>query len=104
MLQVKNREQIRRAYYVEGKSMRQIGEELRHSYWTIRRVLDDIEPGRYRVSRSKPAPVLGPYKGRIEELLSESEKQPRKQRYTGRKIYEMLCKEGYGGSAHSRCS
>ena len=61
MLQVEKREQIRRAYYVEGKSMRQIGEELRHSYWTIRRVLDEIEPGRYRQTRSKPAPVLGPY-------------------------------------------
>ena len=98
MLKVERREQIRRAYYVEGKSMRQISSELRHSYWTIRDALDDEGARRYRLSMPKAAPVLGPYKGRIDELLAESEKQPRKQRYTGHKIYEILCKEGYSGS------
>ena len=78
--------------------MRQIGSELRHSYWTIRSALDDAEPRQYRQSGEKAAPVLGPYKGRIEELLSESEKQPRKQRYTSHKIYEKLWEEGYRGS------
>ena len=98
MLEVERREQIRRAYYVEGKSMRQIGAELRHSYWTIRQALDDAEPRPYQLRTPKAAPVLGPYKGRIDELLAESEKQPRKQRYTSHKIYQILRGEGYSGS------
>lgn len=98
MLDVERREKIRRAYYVEGKSMRQIACELRHSYWTIRDALDNAGASEYRLSKPKASPVLGPYKGRIDELLVESEKQPRKQRYTGHKIYEILCSEGYKGS------
>lgn len=101
MLNVARREQIRRAYYIEGRSMREIEKELGHSYWTIRKALDDMGPRRYRRSGPKRAPVLGPYKGRIDELLNESEKQPRKQRYTGRKIYEILSEEGYKGSESS---
>ena len=98
MLTVERRERIRRAYHIEGKSMRQIASELGHSYWTIRDALEDAEPRRYQLSKRKPAPVLGPYKGRIEELLAESEQLPRKQRYTSRKVYELLCAEGYTGS------
>lgn len=78
--------------------MRQIGEELRHSYWTIREALEGAEVRSYHLQVTKPAPVLGGYKGRIEELLQESEGQPRKQRYTSHKIYQLLQKEGYGGS------
>ncbi|MEZ4710676.1 MAG: hypothetical protein R3A44_25995 [Caldilineaceae bacterium] len=42
---MERREQIRRAYYIEGKSMRQIGQELRHSYWTIRDALAEAGRG-----------------------------------------------------------
>lgn len=78
--------------------MRQIGEELRHSYWTIRGALEGAAVRSYHLQVTKPAPVLGGYKGRIEELLQESEGQPRKQRYTSHKIYQLLQKEGYSGS------
>ncbi|MEZ4709079.1 MAG: hypothetical protein R3A44_17865 [Caldilineaceae bacterium] len=53
------------------------------------------------MSKPRAAPVLGPYKGRIDELLAESEKQPRKQRYTAHKIYQLLQQEGYRGSESS---
>ena len=42
--------------------------------------------------------MLGPYKERIEELLAENEQLPRKQRYTGHKIYQEICARGYQGS------
>ncbi len=99
MISVERRERIRRAYYVEGKSMRQIASELRHSYWTVRDAIESAAPKRYTRVAPKPAPVLGPYQGRIDELLLQSEQMPRKQRYTGRKIYELLQAAGYGGSA-----
>lgn len=98
MLSVERRERIRRAYYVEGKSIRQIVSELRHSYGTVRDALEQTGVKRYTLTKAKKAPVLGSYKGRIEQLLTESEAQPRKQRYTSHKIYELLCAEGYRGS------
>ena len=40
MLTVKNWEQIRRAYYVEQKSMREIARETGYARRTIRRMID----------------------------------------------------------------
>ncbi len=98
MLTVERRERIRRAYYVEGKSIRQIVKELGHSYWTVRGALDGKVERHYQLTKKKKAPVLGAYHQRIAELLAESEQQPRKQRYSNRKIYALLQKEGYRGS------
>ena len=89
MIQVDEREQIRRAYFIEHKSMRQIAKELRHSR---RQCKEGHRVGgghrTYTLQQPRPAPVLGPYKARIDELLAENERLPRKQRYTGHKIYE----------------
>lgn len=98
MLTVLNYERIRRAYYVEEKSMRQIEQELGHSYWTIRKALGSPEPEPYRLRAAKVAPVLGPYHAQIEQMLAEDAKLPRKQRYTSRQIYRALCRAGYTGA------
>jgi transposase len=98
MLQVEDREEIRRAYFTEGKSMRRIAEDLHHSRDTVRNAITSAEVPKYSLRKPKPAPVLGPYKERIDELLKESKKLPRKQRYTSRRIYEVVRDEGYEGS------
>lgn len=95
------REKIRRAYYVEGKSQRQIARELHCSRHTIKKALKGAEPDKYTLKEPRPAPVLGAYKARIKELLAESEGLPRKQRYTGHRIYELVWAEGYRGSEAS---
>lgn len=98
MLTVHHYERIRRAYYVEKKSIRQIGREYGHGYWTVRRALGQSEPEAYRLRQPKEAPVLGAYKAQIETLLAENERLPRKQRYTSGKIYRVLCQAGYQGA------
>lgn len=98
MISVKKREQIRRAYFIENKSMRKIAEELRCSRDTIEKAIASSEGGEYTLTNPRSAPVLGPYKARIDELLAASERMPRKQRYTGHKIYEVIRGEGYTGS------
>jgi len=98
MLTVEKYARIRIAYYVEDKSIRQIGRETGHGYWTIRKVLEQAEPKPYELSEARTSPVLGPYKGQIESLLAENERLPRKQRYTSKKIYQTLQKAGYGGA------
>lgn len=52
----------------------------------------------YTLKKPRDAPVIGPYQQRIAELLAESKKQKRKQRYTAHRIYEILRSEGYTGS------
>ena len=98
MLTVLNYEQIRQAYYNEKKSIRQIEREKGHSYWTIRKALEQPEPKPYRLSEPKVAPVLGPYRARIEQLMAENATLPRKQRYTSKKIYQTIRNEGYRGA------
>jgi len=101
MIKVDEQEKIRRAYYVEGKSQRQIARELHRSRHTIKKALKGAEPGKYSLKEPRSAPVLGSYKAQIEALLSESDGLPRKQRYTGHRIYELVWAEGYRGSEAS---
>jgi transposase len=98
MLTVDEYEKIRRAHYVEQKSIRQIAREQGHSRKTVKKALESGGPGRYTQKQAREAPVLGPYKARIEALLAEAQHLPRKQRYTSHKIYEVIRTEGYIGS------
>jgi len=98
MIKVDEQEKMRRAYYIENKSIRQIARELGHSRDTVKKAIESAEPVTYMLRKPRPAPVLGPYMARIDELLEENERLPRKQRYTGRKIYEDIKARGYTGS------
>ena len=70
MLTVQDYERIRQAYYVEQKSIRQIGRETGHGYWTVRKALENSAPQPYTLSAAKEAPKLGAYKDQIEALLA----------------------------------
>jgi transposase len=94
MLSVDERERIRRAYYIEKKSIRQIAREQRRSRKTVRRAIRSAE-AKYELSKARDCPVLGPYMGRIDELLNENERLPVKQRYTARRMYEIIRQAGY---------
>jgi len=98
MLKVDKIERIRQAYYREGKSMRQISRELHHSRYTIKKALASAEEGDYTLKDPREAPVLGPYKARIKELLAENEQLPGKHRLTGHRIFQLLQQKGYQGS------
>jgi transposase len=98
MKTVEDYEEIRRAYFIEGLSIRAIQRRLKHDRKTIRKAIVDPVPKPYQLEQAKPAPVLGPYQERIKELLDESDRLPRKQRYTAHKIFQILQKEGYQGS------
>src|SRR6266550_2055440 len=92
------RERMRRAYYLEKKTLRQIAREEGYSRVTIQKAISDASPRTYTLSHPHPAIVLGPYQLRVEELLIQNEQLPRKQRYTSHKIFEILQAEGYTGS------
>jgi len=98
MITVQEREAIRRAYYLDRKSKRQIAREQGHSRKTIDKAVTNQPPQPYHLTKSKPAPVFGPFRARADELLAENAHLPAKQQYSAHKIYELLQAQGYEGS------
>ena len=97
MRKVDDYERIRKAYHIEGLSIREISRQYGHGRRLIRKALERPIPDRYQLSQPRRSNVLGQYRQRILDLLQESEKLPRKQRYTAHRLYEILVKEGYTG-------
>jgi transposase len=93
MIQVDDKEIIRRAYLIENKSQRQIARELHHSRHTIAAALADPSIGIYQLHEPRPAPVLEPYKPIIEQWLREDRMAPRKQHLTAHRIYTRLVEQ-----------
>jgi transposase len=98
MLTVHEWEQMRHAYHLEGKSIRQIAREMGRARRTVKRMIDNDQPPSYQRQVPVPARKLGPYKERIEELLRQNATLPRKQRWTSPRIYEQIRGEGYTGA------
>ena len=99
MIDVDEKELIRRDYFVLGLSMRCIARERGHSRHTVRRALADPGPPVYRRREPKPRPAIGSYTGIIDHWLAEDQQRPAKQRHTARRIYHRLVAEyGFSGS------
>jgi len=98
VLNVDQKEQIRRAFFIEGKSIRQIARERHHDRRTVRAAIRDAGPSRYKLTHPRPRPVLGPYVAIIDGWLAGDEFSPPKQRHTARRIFHRLVKDhGYRG-------
>ena len=76
MIDVESWENIRRGYYVEGKSMRALMRETGHSFRSIRRIIEGNEPRHYGLKEVRAAPVLGAYKAQIEEMVAANASMP----------------------------
>jgi transposase len=92
---VDQREQIRRAYFIEGKSIRDIAGQGHHDRRTVRKALHDAGPPRYTLREARSRPILGPFLAVIDRWLEEDQQRPPKQRHTARRIYHRLVAE-YG--------
>ena len=55
------------------------------------------EPPGYRLECPRAKPKLGPYLGRIEQILTDDQAMPAKQRHTAKRIWERLREAGYTG-------
>lgn len=92
-------EQIRKMYFIEDLSIRQISKKTRIHRKTISKYLsiDSPEPPKYSQPKERKHPVLGQYIPMIEKILVEDKTRHRKQRHTAAKIQEVLENEGYTG-------
>ena len=98
MLVVETIGKIRRAYFIQGQSIKGICRDLKVSKHTVRKVIRSGET-EFTYERTKqPYPKIGPWKDTLDTLLSENAALPRKDRQTLVLIYEALRGEGYDGS------
>ena len=88
---------IRRKVLVEGVSKRQVKAEYRIHTKTLERILANSQPPGYKMSKPRPKPKIGPFMGRIEEILRKDREAPKKQRHTAKRIFERISDEGYTG-------
>lgn len=89
--------EIRRRVLVEGVSRRQILRETGMHWRTLKKILEHSEPPGYQQRQPRPRKKLGPFEGRIEQILQEDQALPRKQRHTAKRIGERLQAEGFPG-------
>ncbi len=98
MLTVKEWEQIRRAYYIEGKTINEIARESGRAWRTVKKMVESESPPTYRKQKKRPARKLGPYQKKIRELLAQNKTLPHKQRWTSPTILLEIQKTGYSGA------
>ena len=100
MLTVDDIETIRRAYYVEHKSIRAIAQEQQHHRRVVREAISGANPPprRYRQRTPRARPLLDPISPTIDQWLEADREAPRKQRHTAKRVYDRLVAEhGYAG-------
>ena len=88
---------IRRAYFVQRQSVREIARRLHVSRKTVRKAIE-AEDGKFSYDRTvQPKPKLGAHVAELERLLAENERKPRRERLTLIRLFEALRVQGYGG-------
>ena len=93
MIQVDEKETIRRLYFIQRHSIREIAKELRHSRRTVKKAITDASVPEYHLTVPRTSSVMDPFKAIIERWLEEDRSQPKKQRHTAHRIYTRLVGE-----------
>jgi len=97
MLIVETIAKIRRAFFVQGKSIKAICRELRVSRKTVRKVIrSDATEFRYE-REAQPLPKIGPWRDKLDQFLSANEGKAARERLTLIRLFEELGRLGYDG-------
>ena len=91
---------IRFLYFNKHKSQRAIAKEMGIHRATVKRAIENPEQ-KYHMNVERDKPVNGDFEKRIKHLLEYNSNQPKNQKLTKRRIYELICEEGYKGSYSS---
>src|SRR5258708_5435217 len=88
---------IRRAFFVQGKSIKLICRELGVSRKVVRKVIrSDATEHRYE-REAQPLPKIGPWSDQLDELMLANEGKAARERLTLIRLFEELRGRGYGG-------
>ena len=97
MLIVETIAKIRRAFFVQGKSIKAICRELRVSRKVVRKVIRS-EATEFRYEReAQPLPKIGPWRDKLDQLLLANEGKTSRERLTLIRLFEELRGLGYDG-------
>jgi transposase len=96
MLVVETIKKVRLAL-AKGESQRSVARKFRMSRKTVKKVADSNETEFKYKRREVKYPVLGPHIDGLRKILETEAELPPKGRWTGKKIYEALQREGYTG-------
>ena len=89
---------VRRAFYVQGWSLKRISRELHVSRNTVRRILRSGETSFSYERERQPQPRIGPWQVQLDALLDGNDAKAKRERLTLIRIYEELRSLGYEGS------
>jgi len=88
---------VRQAVLVDGISKREACRRFGIHWDTLQRILAHSAPPAYQRITKADRPVIGPWLDRLGELLEANRDLPRKQRYTVKRMWDILCEEGFSG-------
>ena len=81
---------VRRSVYVEGLSERAAARRFGLARETVRKMLRDRLPPGYRRHQPVRRPKLDAFTGIIDQILSDDQHRPKKQRHTAKRICERV--------------
>ena len=89
---------VRRAYFVQKRSIKSIARELNLARNTVRSIVRaETETERRYERREQPMPPLGAFVAALEAMLEANAARPRRERLTYQRMLENLRLEGYRG-------
>ena len=88
---------VRRAFYVQGWSLKKIVRELHVSRNTVRKILRSDETDFTYERDHQPMPRIGPWQQKLDEFLQGNSNKPPRERLTLIRIFEELRAVGYEG-------
>lgn len=97
MLVLETIAKIRRAYFVQKKSIKAICRELRGSRKVVRKVLRSDATAFHYERGEQPLPRIGPWQDPLDQMLALNEAQPVRERLTLIRVFEALRGLGYEG-------
>lgn len=89
---------VRRAFHVQGWSLKRISRELHVSRNTVRRILRSDGTAFSHERERQPLPKIGPWQVQLDALLDGNDTKAKRERLTLVRIYEGLRGLGYEGS------
>ncbi|MDR7035265.1 transposase [Mesorhizobium sp. BE184] len=89
---------VRRAFHVQGWSVKRISRELHVSRNTVRKILRSGETVFGYERERQPKPRIDPWRGQLDGFLSTNRVKPERERLTVIRIFEELRALGYEGS------
>lgn len=88
---------VRRAVLAEGMSKRAACRRFGLHWDTLKRILQHASPPGYLRKQAAEKSVIAPWLGRLKELIEANRDLPRKQRYTVKRMWDVLREKGFSG-------